>query len=141
MDDRIAEQLENLDAVLARIPTEHRGILFERVLESFHTQENTRRLELAFALLWAQRNQENGGNQLVHLLHAQAIAGHAPDPRAEYLPQNEREWKIACLVAATVIQWLPTSVGCGFLRQAFENAGGKFSYELPDTTGHEQSKC
>lgn len=137
MDPRIVEQVENLEAVLAQIPPEHRGVGFERVLESFHPQENTRRLELAFALSWASRNSEGSDNLLVHLLHAATIAGKEPDPRAAYLPQNEREWKVACLVAATLIQWLPTSVGCGFLCQAFEKAGGKFSYELPDTTGYE----
>ncbi len=137
MDDRITEQVENLSAVLEQIPPQHRGILFERVLETFHPQENTRRLELAIALLWAERNNEVTDNLLVHLLHPHAIRGGGPDPRAEELPKSAREWRLACLVAATVVQWLPTSAGCSFLRRAFEKAGGKFSYELPDTSGYE----
>ena len=52
----IAEQEAVLEELQQTIPPEHRGLLFERVLGDFNSQENTRRLELAFALVWAERN-------------------------------------------------------------------------------------
>ena len=140
MDDCIAKHLDNINAVLTQIPEEHRGVLFERVFEGFNFQENTRRLELAFALLWARHNSETGGNRLVHLLHAQTIAGKEPDSRAKFLPKDEREWKVACLVAATIIQWLPTAVGASFMAEAFRQAGGTFTYELPNTDGYDPTR-
>ena len=137
MDEHIAELMDNINAVLARIPPEHQGILFQRLFEGFHPQENTRRIELALAAEWAERNSEIGGNLLVHLLHPHAASGKEPDPREADTPQSKRELMVAQLVAATIVQWLGTSIGMGFLQTAFRNAGGKLSYELPDTSGYE----
>ena len=140
MDERVAEHKDNTEAVIAQIPEQHRGAMFERVLEAFHPQENTRRLELAFALIWAQRNSEMGGNLLTHVLHGATISGEEPGPHASFLPQNKREWDVACMVAATVVQWLPTSAGCSFMAEAFRKAGGTLNWELPDISGHEQPR-
>lgn len=129
--DVITEQRADLERVLAAIPEDLRGIGFDRVFDYFHPQKNTSQLERAFAELWALRNTEGGTHVLTSLLYGSAMTGKEPDARAEYLPANEREWKVACLIAATVIQWLPTSVGCAFLREAFERGGGRFHYELP----------
>lgn len=137
MGPHIEELLDNLNAILAQVPVELRGASFQRTLEGFAMQENTRRIELALAILWAYRNSELGGNLLTHILHGATIAGREPDLQADLLPKSEREWKVANVAAASVIQWLATSVGCAFLQQAFKSAGGKLSYELPDTTGHE----
>ena len=127
------ETVAKIDALLedlyARIPPEHRGILFERVLQLFHPQENTRLLELAFAEMWAERNDEYRNNLLCSLL-----ATDENDARRDFVPKTKREWQVARLVAATLVQWLPTSVGCSFLHEGFKRGGGKFSYELPPTS-------
>src|SRR3989344_6397780 len=112
----LEESLSKLNAVLKEIPKEHRGILFERVFESFHPQENARRLELSFASLWAERNSEIGGNLLPQLL--------SRDPTNPRIPKTPREWDVAYFIAATLMQWLPTSIGCSFLANAFKNGGG-----------------
>ena len=106
---------------------EHRGILFERVFGECHPQKNTSQLEQSFALLWAQKNNESPP-----LLQQKLALGDPDDPRREYIPRNLREWNIAYLVAATVIQWLPTAIGCSFLQEAFEKGGGTFKYTLPE---------
>jgi hypothetical protein len=121
------EQLAQLEELAERIPKEHRGILFERVLKAFHPQENTRRLELGFAETWAERNSPEAGALLLSLLCADTN-----DPRAEFIPRSEREWQVAYLAAATIMQWLPTSVGCSFLAEAFRKGGGEFRYTLPN---------
>lgn len=131
MDSVLDQQQRLLEHLFEVIPEEHRGFFFERLLPAFHPQENTRRLKVTLAILWAQRNSEAGGNLLTHILHGHTIAGQGPSAQQEFLPQTEREWKIACLVAATLIQWIPTAVGCGFLREGFERAGGKITIEFP----------
>lgn len=123
----IEKEMEHLQAVLDEIPPQHRGILFERVFSAFHPQENTHRLELAFAQVWAKRNDENEFDSILPSL----LYPNGNDSEVPHLPQTEHEWRIACRVAATLVQWLPTSVGCAFLREAFERGGGKFTYELP----------
>ncbi|GEM_PF-4359173 len=107
------------------IPTKHRGVLFTRVLEGHHPQDNTRRLEAGFAEEWSIRNKEN------HILES-LLCTDENDPRREFVPRTEREWEVAHLVAATVVQWLPTSIGCSFLHGAFQRGGGGFKYRLPD---------
>ena len=106
------------------IPSRHRGVLFTRVLPGHHPQDNTRRLEAGFAEEWSERCKES-------LLERLLCTGEN-DPRREFVPRTEREWEVAHLVAASVIQWLPTSVGCSFLRSAFRRGGGDFKYRLPD---------
>lgn len=54
------------------------------------------------------------------------------DPRVGVHPRTPREWEVAEFVAATIIQWLPTSVGCGFLKEAFTQGGGDVNYTLPE---------
>lgn len=107
------------------IPARHRGVLFTRVLEGQHPQENTRMLEAGFAEVWAEKNKEP-------LLERLLCTGE-DDPQRRFVPQTEREWRVAHMVAATLVQWLPTSVGCSFLRESFKRGGGDFQYRLPDS--------
>ncbi len=107
------------------IPPQNRGVRFTRVLEGHHPQDNTRKLELGFAKEWSD---QNGDGELL----ASLLLTDKDDPRRSAVPSTPREWEVARLVAATIIQWLPTSVGCSFLRGAFENGGGEFNYRLPD---------
>lgn len=125
----IARQETELEELFEKIPPEQRGVLFERVLETFHPQENTRRLELAFAAEWASRNDPRRCSPLLERL----LDTDESDPRKGFVPMTEREWQVAHLIAATVIQWLPTSGGCAFLHDAFRRGGGKFEYHLPET--------
>ncbi len=125
----VARQEVTLETLLEKIPVEHRGVLFERVLEDFHPQENTRRLELAFAEVWAERNNP----QMYRPLLPSLLETHEGNPRKEFVPATEREWQVACLVAATLFQFLPTTVGCNMLYEGFRRAGGKLWYELPET--------
>lgn len=124
----LEEMLRDIEEMFEKIPSEHRGIMFRRIFEAFHPQENTRLLERSFAIAWAKENSGHGSPILPSLLCASV---DDTDTRTGYLPRNEREWQIAYLVAATIIQWLPTTVGCAFLREAFEAGGGKLAYELP----------
>lgn len=106
------------------VPLQHRGVLFKRVLKGHHPQDNTRRLEAGFAEEWSQWNKES--------LLESLLCTDLDDPRREFVPRTPREWEVAHLVAASVIQWLPTSVGCSFLRSAFRRGDGDFKYRLPD---------
>ncbi len=108
------------------IPTDCRGVLFERIFEGNHPQENTRRLEVGFVEEWAEKNK--------HALLQTILSTDSDDPQRKRLPVTAQEWQVAELVAASIIQWLPTSIGCAFLRDAFERGGGKFSYALPLVT-------
>lgn len=122
---KLAQNELELERILALIPEEHRGIRFERVLSSCHPQENTRMLELGFAIEWARANAFR--DQL-----GSVLAAEVDDPRLNAVPKTVREWEVAQLVAASIIRWLPTSVGCSFLQEAFRRGGGSMSYELPD---------
>lgn len=105
------------------IPREHRGIRFERIFENNHPQETTRLLEIGFVEEWSQRN---GQGILQHILSTRT-----ENPQSKRLPQTPREWEVAELVAASIIQWLPSATGCSFLDRAFVRGGGKFNYTLP----------
>lgn len=107
------------------IPSQHRGVLFKRVLLKQHPQENTRLVEAGFAEEWSEWNKERPFLE-------QILLTDENDPRRGCVPRNLREWEVAHLVAATVIQWLPTSVGCSFLQRAFQRGGGNLQYRLPD---------
>ena len=120
----VQNELE-LERILALIPEEHRSVRFERVLSSCNPQENTRMLELGFAVEWAMANAYR--DQLGSIL-----AAEVDDPRLEAVPKTAREWEVAHLVAASIVRWLPTSVGCSFLQEAFKQGGGSMSYELPN---------
>lgn len=122
----LAQNELELTKILELIPIQHRGIRFDRVLSSVHPQENTRMLELGFAIAWALQNVECK-SQLNSIL-----AADVDDPRAYATPKTTREWEVAELVAASLIRWLPTSVGCCFLQEAFRRGGGSMSYNLPD---------
>lgn len=120
--------IEEAELVAEKVPENCRGVLFHRVLKDFHPQENTRRLECAFAETWAEMNNGEDLSLLCSLLMTDE-----DDPRRSSLPISGREWEVASVVAATIIQWLPTSVGCGFLRKAFRRGGGSLDYTLPET--------
>lgn len=122
---RLAEDQAELEVILGLIPETYRGIRFERVLSSCHPQENTRRLELGFALTWVLAHRQRDQLGLI-------LAAEAGDPRLSAVPLTEREWEVANLVAASVIRWLPTAVGCHFLQEAFQRGGGSMTYTLPD---------
>lgn len=106
------------------IPRKHRGVLFARILEGQHPQENTRLLEEGFVNEWSEENQRD----LLEMI----LCTEKDDPQRKFVPKTRREWEVAHLVAASIIQWLPTSVGCSFLGRAFKRGGGDFSYRLPD---------
>jgi hypothetical protein len=122
----VAQMELELEKILELVPKEHRGLCFERVMKTFHPQENTSMLELGFAVQWALENTGMG-----HRLNS-TLAADSDDLRAYAAPQTAREWEVAELVAASVIRWLPTSSGCCFLQEAFKRGGGSMSYELPD---------
>ncbi len=105
------------------IPVAHRGVMFSRILPGQHPQENTRLLEAGFVKEWSKECER-------YLLE-RLLNTDPDDPRRNFVPRNEREWEVAHLVAASIIQWLPTSVGCGFLDNAFRRGGGSFEYRLP----------
>lgn len=115
----------DLERILELIPEEHRGVLFERVMSNF-APETSSMLELGFALEWAKEN--TGGKDLLTSL----LGTYEGDLRAYAVPKTEREWVVARLVAASIIQWLPTACGCSFLDIAFNRGGGSMSYTLPD---------
>lgn len=119
-------QLE-IEQIFSLVPVEQRGLLFERVIKNFHPQATTSMLELGFALEWSAMNNRPGRDPLLVSL----LTPDSDDPRKEATPKNAREWKVAELVAATLMQWLPTSVGTSFLLCAFRRGGGSFSYTLP----------
>lgn len=115
-----------LQRIFELVPTEHRGLRFERVMQNFHPQQNTCMLELGFAIEWALRN-----TGIQHQLYTN-LATDSDDPRANAAPKTGRDWEVAELVAATTIRWLATASGCSFLQEAFKRGGGSMNYELPD---------
>ncbi|MFA5131892.1 MAG: hypothetical protein WC444_01035 [Candidatus Paceibacterota bacterium] len=117
----------DLEKILEMVPVECRGLRFERVMRTFHPQEVTSMLELGFAIEWAQRN--NGAN---NRLLGTFLQADEDDPRKNSIPCTAREWEVAELVAATMVRWLPTAVGCSFLQAAFKQGGGSMNYTLPD---------
>ena len=113
---------------LDQIPQGYRGLRFERLLQTVNSQEATRKLEVAFAILWVEKNT-NGKSLLSSLL-----ATDSEDLRRGAIPEIDREWEVAELVAATLIQWIPTTVGMAFVQEAFQRAGGSLKYTLPPET-------
>jgi hypothetical protein len=73
--------------------------------------------------LWAEKYKES--------LLPGILGNNGEDPQFDRLPKTEREWEVAELVAATLIQWLPTTAGCSFLQHAFDRGGGSMKYKLP----------
>jgi hypothetical protein len=124
---KIAEAELEILKILEQVPLQHRGLLFERVVKTFHAQETTSILELGFALEWADMNRESRSSPILESL----LLPDSTDLRKGDVPQNEREWQVAHLTASTLVQWLPTSVGTSFLWSAFRRGGGSFSYTLP----------
>jgi hypothetical protein len=116
-----------LEEILRNIPIEHRGVLFNRICKDFHPQRNTQKLEFAYMMEWAGLNNKDKNRPvLISLLTTDEI-----HPRRDLFPETEREWLLAQFIAATVIQWLPTTIGMSFQVSAFEKAGGKLNYQLP----------
>jgi len=77
----------------------HRG------LRAYRLAGKSNRDEKALAETWTAHNER--GNTLAHLLDDRKVqTGRPPEP-------SDRD----CVVAATVIQWLGTEVGSGFLRE------------------------
>ena len=106
------------------ISPKHRGVGFTRALKGQHPQENTRQLIMGFSEEWSKMGEENFLEKLL-------CTGEV-DPRQEFIPRDTREWEVAHLVAATIVQWLPTTIGCSFLKKGFQRGGGDFKYRLPD---------
>lgn len=130
----LTDQLRELNNILDQVPPEHRGVSFERVFRESNPYECTQLLERAFAILWAKRNGAEG--LLTHIMHAPTIDGGEQGPRAEFLPQNKREWDVTLFAAASIMQWLATPTGLTFQREAFRMAGGSMTYTLPKTAGN-----
>jgi len=127
MKEEVAGE-RTLNLLLEKIPEAHRGISFERILQGFNPSEKTRLVEEAFARAWADRNDSEKSPLLFYLL-----VSEEDTKRKDALPKTPREWDVAFLVAATIMQWLPTSAGCAFLDEAFKKGGGSINYTLPKT--------
>ena len=112
--------------LLNAVPSEHRGIGFERISGNDDSFNDHRKLEKAFAVVWAKRNRKDGRHLLPSLLY-----GASADPREDYVPCTDREWEVACCAVATVVQWLGTPQGLLFLEDVFRESGGKLAYTLP----------
>jgi hypothetical protein len=127
-DEADVPDLRVVGSPLIRIPQEHQGLSFSRVRPTVGPIEVSRMLELAFAEEWALSNggRTSGPEVLYSLL--------SPDPddaKQDLVPRTGREWLIAQMTAASVIQWLGTSVGTGFLHKAFNRAGGRIEVKYP----------
>ncbi|MBP6888773.1 MAG: hypothetical protein KBC21_03655 [Candidatus Pacebacteria bacterium] len=115
---------DECERLLLDIPIACRGARFERIFPRTTMQDNTRQLEAGFVNLWAEKYKES--------LLPGILGNNGEDPQFARLPKTEREWEVAELVAATLIQWLPTTAGCSFLQHAFDRGGGSMKYKLPD---------
>jgi hypothetical protein len=131
MGEILSKELDELEKTFKLIPKQHRGVSFLRLFSQFHPYEDVRRVQLALAQVWAERNADPGGHLLTYLLHAAAMNDVETGTRTEFLPGTEREWNVACLVAATIIQWLGSPVGNRFLSEAFQKAGGTLTTTYP----------
>ncbi|MDQ5962915.1 MAG: hypothetical protein QG653_722 [Patescibacteria group bacterium] len=123
-----AEMTVDLEELLKRIPEKHRGLLFERVLSTCHPSSSGCALERSLAEYWAYCNRGETGDLLATLLSPEV-----DDPRKDRVPKSPREWDVARLTAATLIQWLGSPVGRNFIREAVERAGGKISFQEPES--------
>ena len=106
------------------IPATHRGLRFMRTLKSLYPEDITTPVEEALARLWSDRNIRNS-------LLGQLLSADRDNPRRGLIPVTDREWDVAHLVAATLIQWLATQEGCWFLEEAFKKSGGELTFRLP----------
>lgn len=120
---------EEVRRILDAVPHEHRGIGFNRLLEGYHPYESIRRLEVSLAEEWAKENngKPDGGELLMTLF----MNVDENDPRRHEIPKDKREWEVADLIAATLMQWLPTNIGRAFMEEAFRRAGGHVTFTLP----------
>jgi hypothetical protein len=123
------ESVEALNELLQKIPEHHRGILFERVLAGFAPNTKTAALERGLAETWAKMNDIENAPLLERLLFRNDVEDFG---QMDSAPQNNREWEIAYLVAATIIQWLGTPVGCAFLKEAFEKGGAQLEFKFKE---------
>lgn len=112
------------------IPQEHRGLRFQRVFSNFNFSAKTSALEMGFAVVWAEQNSPNGPRH--RPLLDSLMDCEADDPMKSRTPQSERDWQVAQLVAATLMQWLPTAIGTSFLEEAFRRGGASLTYTLPE---------
>lgn len=62
---KIAESELEITRILEQVPIQHRGLLFERVVMTFHAQEVTSMLELGFALEWADMNRDSSSSPIL----------------------------------------------------------------------------
>jgi hypothetical protein len=119
----LAENEVQLEGLLESIPPEHRGLKFERVLDTFAQIPNTSTRELAFATEWAWRNTEVP----VKLLDSILAQIEPPIGRGK-APKTTRDWQVARTVSATIIQWLATREGRTFLEDASRRAGDSVTF-------------
>lgn len=126
MPDTVSDNVQaKKDQIFDQILPQFRGLYFERLFAANNPQEPTRRLELASALLWVEKNTHQ------HLLFSSLLTADSSNEKRGAIPQTEREWEIAELVAATLMQWIVTQNGTAFLQEAFRRAGGSLTYKLP----------
>ena len=123
-DRVIAADIAEIESLLALIPPAYRGLRFNRLVSTLGATEVTRLLEVSFATTWYEHNRYD--NRFVRLL-----SPGAEDQKKGSAPRTEREWEVAELVAATLIQWLATPVGTALFFQAFRAAGGEITHKLP----------
>lgn len=132
-DDTVLKGIvTEVTGIIDQIPVNHRGLEFRRAYLKYHESDVSQKLELAFAREWAKRNTSTCSPAVLYSLMADA-SNHAsdPDPRSHCIPKTEREWEVAELVAATIVQWLGTQNGTSMLIEAFESAGGTLKVGYP----------
>jgi hypothetical protein len=130
----LAKAQSELEEMLAKVPLEHRGLLFSRVLTTTG-HPISRKLERAFAIGWAEMNDDQKTSPILRVkLQPSDYEGQDPSSREDCIPANEREWAVAEFAVATFMQWLGSAVGTAFLVRSFQQAGGNLQVTLPEDT-------
>jgi hypothetical protein len=87
--------------------------------------------ERSLAEYWDYENNGKCNTRRASILHLLVNSGNGP----AFL-RNDREVAVAEVVAATVIQWLGTNIGRGFLEQAFDLARNEQKRLEPEVLKH-----
>ena len=120
-DDVIRGAMNDALSLAGKVPPRNQGIHFEDLLladNEMRTDEQ--RVGRALAVLWARRNAEN--SFLCRLL------ANDTSSRSSEIARTLREWDVAYLTAATIIQWIGTPDGMSFLKEAFASGGGSLEH-------------
>ena len=96
----------------------HRGV------HHLRTQDPDNVLEKAMALLWETQNEST--QTLLYLMNTMTLI-ETPLPGGNNSMNLGAPTQRDATVAASIIQWLGTTMGDCFLREAFANAGYKVS--------------